>query len=107
MTIGVLKEPAYETRVSLLPESAATLIKKGITILVESGAGHKAFSTDEDYQRAGVQVVNRQQVLKDADLLLSIQSLPPGRYILNPFENSHRCLPAFIYCVRDEKCGSK
>lgn len=77
MTIGVLKEPSYETRVSLLPESAATLIKKGITILVESGAGNKAFSTDEDYQRAGVQVVNRQQVLKDADLLLSIQSLPP------------------------------
>ena len=36
MTIGLLKEPAHETRVSLLAEAVATLTKKGITVVVES-----------------------------------------------------------------------
>ncbi|HQX98067.1 MAG TPA: NAD(P)(+) transhydrogenase (Re/Si-specific) subunit alpha, partial [Chitinophagaceae bacterium] len=39
MTIGVLKEPSHETRVSLLPEAVATLTKKGIEVWIEDGAG--------------------------------------------------------------------
>jgi len=42
MTIGVLKEPGYETRVSLPAEAVAILTKKGITVLVENGAGVKS-----------------------------------------------------------------
>ena len=30
MIIGVLQEPAFETRVSLLPETVAAIVKKGI-----------------------------------------------------------------------------
>ena len=45
MVIGVLKEPSFETRVSLLPDAAAALVKKGIKVFVEAGAGEKAFST--------------------------------------------------------------
>ena len=52
MTIGVLKEPAHETRVSLLAEAIATLTKKGITVMVESGAGEKAFCSNTDYEKA-------------------------------------------------------
>ena len=40
MTLGLLKEPNYETRVSLLAEAVATLTKKGITVLVENGQLH-------------------------------------------------------------------
>ncbi|HEX6429442.1 MAG TPA: NAD(P)(+) transhydrogenase (Re/Si-specific) subunit alpha, partial [Niastella sp.] len=43
MTIGVLKEPSEETRVSFLPEVVTALTKKGVTIYIESGAGEKAF----------------------------------------------------------------
>ena len=56
MTIGVLKEPAHETRVSLLAEAVATLIKKGITILVEPDAGEKAFCSNPDYEKSGAQL---------------------------------------------------
>ncbi|MBO9684902.1 MAG: NAD(P)(+) transhydrogenase (Re/Si-specific) subunit alpha, partial [Flavisolibacter sp.] len=42
MTVGILKEPSHETRVSLLPEAVAQLTKKGITVLVETSAGVKA-----------------------------------------------------------------
>lgn len=84
MTIGVLKEASPETRVSLLPEAAGTLTKKGITVVVEQGAGEKAFSADEDYTKAGAQVVSRQQVLQSSDIILCIHPIPdiPSNKIL-------------------------
>jgi NAD(P) transhydrogenase subunit alpha len=75
MTIGILKEPAPETRVSLLPEAVATLTKKGITVLAEQGAGEKSFSQDEDYKSAGAQVQSREEVIRQSDILLAIH--PP------------------------------
>lgn len=73
MTIGVLKEPGYETRVSLLPEAVATLTKKAITVLVEKDAGKKAFSSDTDYEKAGAQTKSRNEVFSSSDIILSIQ----------------------------------
>jgi NAD(P) transhydrogenase subunit alpha len=74
MTIGVLKEPAHETRVSLLPEAAAALIKKNISVVVEGGAGERAFASDEDYTKAGAQVKSRDEVISASDIILSIHS---------------------------------
>lgn len=76
MTIGLLKEPAHETRVSLLAEAVATLTKKGITVLVESGAGENAFCLDPDYEKVGALVKERQEVISSSDLILSINQ--PG-----------------------------
>ena len=39
MHIGIMKESSGETRVSLLPEAVASLIAKGHTVSVETGAG--------------------------------------------------------------------
>lgn len=75
MTIGVLQEASPETRVSLLPEAVVPLIKKGVTVVIEAGAGEKAYSTDADYTKAGAQVVSRSQVLQSSDIVLSIH--PP------------------------------
>jgi NAD(P) transhydrogenase subunit alpha len=79
MTIGLLKEPAHETRVSLLPDAVSTLTKKGITVLVEQGAGEKAFAPDPAYVSAGAQVRTASEVL-GADIVLCIHS--PA--VLNP-----------------------
>jgi len=79
MTIGILREPAFETRVSLLPEAAATLTKKGITIFMEQGAGEKAFSDDAAYTMAGVQIKSREEVLTASDIILAIH--PPEKSI--------------------------
>lgn len=89
MTIGILKEPAAETRVSLLPEAVATLTKKGITVLTEQGAGEKAYSQDEDYVQAGAQVRSRQDVIRDSDLLLAIHPLQdsiPSKVIIGVYQ---------------------
>jgi NAD(P) transhydrogenase subunit alpha len=76
MTIGVLKEPSHETRVSLLAEAVATLTKKGITVLVENGAGEKAYCSNAEYEKAGAQVKSRDEVLSSSQLVLSIH--PPA-----------------------------
>jgi NAD(P) transhydrogenase subunit alpha len=75
MTIGVLKEPSPETRVSLLAEAVATLTKKGITVLVENSAGEKAFCSNADYEKAGAQVKSRSEILSSSQVVLSIH--PP------------------------------
>ena len=75
MTIGVLKEPNAETRVSLLPEHVVLLKKQHVNILIESTAGLKAFASDEQYEIAGASVVSRKEVLQNSTILLSINEL--------------------------------
>jgi NAD(P) transhydrogenase subunit alpha len=72
MTIGVLKEPLPETRVSLLPEHLSFLKNLNAEILIEKNAGEKAFAADEKYAEAGASVVSREEVITKADIILSI-----------------------------------
>jgi NAD(P) transhydrogenase subunit alpha len=74
MTIGVLKEPSDETRVSLLPEAVAALSKKGITVSIENGAGERAFANDDNYQKSGARIKNRNELIESSEILLSINS---------------------------------
>ncbi|MFM7671125.1 MAG: Re/Si-specific NAD(P)(+) transhydrogenase subunit alpha [Bacteroidota bacterium] len=74
-TIGVLKEPSSESRVSLLPESVSALVKKGCKVLVESGAGLSAYASDDSYIQAGAHVHARNEVIRSSQVLLSIQPL--------------------------------
>ena len=75
MIIGVLKEPHYETRVSLLPEHIATLLKWNASVSVETAAGITAFANDEKYVQAGATIGSRESILQNADLILSISPL--------------------------------
>ena len=75
MTIGILKEPAGETRISLLPEQVQALVKKNIAVLLETNAGDYAFANDDSYINAGAVIASRQQVLQQSDVVLSIQLL--------------------------------
>ena len=82
MTIGILKEPAHETRVSLLAEAVATLTKRNIAVLVETDAGAKAFCSNADYEKAGAQIKTRNEILASANLILTIHQ-PEQSEILN------------------------
>ena len=72
MIVGVLKEPAFENRVSLLAETITPLIKKGISVCVENGAGENASCSDDDYLKAGATIKSRNEILETSDVLLSI-----------------------------------
>lgn len=75
MIIGLLKEPNFETRSSLLPEHAIALNKMNVQLMIESGAGITAFATDEKYAEAGASIGSRNEVLEKADVLLSINPI--------------------------------
>ncbi len=75
MIIAVLKEPAFEQRVSLLPEHIATLLKWGTQVMIESGAGEKAAANDEKYEEAGATIHPREEILQKATIVLSIEPL--------------------------------
>ena len=75
MTIGILKEPTGERRVSLLPEQSEAFIKKNIAVVIEPDAGLNAAATDAAYEAKGVKVASRKEVLQQSDILLSIHTL--------------------------------
>jgi H+-translocating NAD(P) transhydrogenase subunit alpha len=75
MTIGVLKEPINEKRVSLLPEHIVALKKQQVNVIIEKGAGETAYASDTQYETAGANVVLRNEVLQTADIILSIHAL--------------------------------
>jgi NAD(P) transhydrogenase subunit alpha len=72
MTIGILKEPSFESRVSMLAAEITALAKSGIATWVESGAGQKAFSLDDDYVKNGALIKPRADIVAGADILLVI-----------------------------------
>lgn len=92
MVIGVLKEPSFESRVSLMPEAAATLTKKGITVFIEHGAGEKAFSNDDMYTKSGAVIRSQQEIIHASDIILAIHppksatDLPAGKIFIGIFQ---------------------
>lgn len=78
MIIGVLKEPAHETRVSLLPEAVATLTKKGIQVWIEDSAGEKSYADNPSYLEAGAVIKSRNEVIAQSDIVLGIHAADPS-----------------------------
>ncbi|PYE18037.1 NAD(P) transhydrogenase alpha subunit [Williamsia limnetica] len=57
MSVGVVRETtAGENRVALVPKVVATLVGKGVPVIVESGAGEAALIPDQLYADAGASV---------------------------------------------------
>ncbi|MCD6063244.1 MAG: transhydrogenase (AB-specific) [Flavipsychrobacter sp.] len=72
MVIGVLKEKAPETRVSLVPEVVIALKKMNVTVWVEQGAGAQAFYRDSAFRDAGAEIKDAGAIISGADILLGI-----------------------------------
>ena len=74
MIVGVLKEAGPETRVSLIAEGAAQLVKKNISVWIESGAGMNAYCSDDDYRAVGAEIKSTAEISASADVILSIHA---------------------------------
>ena len=73
MKVGVLKETAPgERRVALVPEMVARLRGAGLDVLVQSGAGDRAWFADSAYAGAGAAIVSRDELLAEADIVVGI-----------------------------------
>ena len=79
MRIAVPKEIREgEKRVALVPDIINKLTRLGYEVVIESGAGTHSQATDGDFKSAGASVVNG-DVLKDADVVLSVSPLTPAQ----------------------------
>lgn len=77
MKIAIAKEShVNERRVALIPDVVAKLVKQGLEIEVEAGAGERAFYSDNAYEEAGAKIVADTAALwREADVLLKVGSL--------------------------------
>ncbi|KIK08286.1 hypothetical protein K443DRAFT_672776 [Laccaria amethystina LaAM-08-1] len=77
LTVGVPREIfPNERRVSLTPQNAALLRKKGfMKVLVERNAGVEAQFLDEQYAAAGATLVSKDEVFRSSDIMLKVR--PP------------------------------
>jgi len=77
MKIAVAKEiEVSERRVALVPDVVARLVKQGLKVCVESGAGERAFFSDVAYEAAGATVISDSSKLwREADIVLKVN--PP------------------------------
>ena len=76
MIIGILKESGAEKRVAMLPGEVGKLKKLGVEVIAETGAGEKAFVSDEEYISAGAQTCSRKEIFSRAALFLSVNHIP-------------------------------
>jgi len=103
MTIGILKEPEFENRVSLIPDAVKTLIKLKTNILVETGAGEKAMVEDAEYVEAGAKMAGREELLNQADIFLSIN--PPTKDFLSKLGKGKIVISVFNPLADKEMVG--
>jgi len=75
MKVAVPKETVPgERRVAVTPDAVTALVKAGLEVLIESGAGEGAFHADAAYQKAGAVVVPDTRALyTQADAVLKVQ----------------------------------
>ncbi|MCA1992367.1 MAG: NAD(P)(+) transhydrogenase (Re/Si-specific) subunit alpha, partial [Coleofasciculus sp. S288] len=74
MKIAIAKENEVgERRVALVPDTVARLVKQGLEIWVEAGAGEASFFSNEDYAEAGAKIISDTATLwGEADILLKV-----------------------------------
>ncbi|MFL6723831.1 MAG: NAD(P) transhydrogenase subunit alpha [Sphingomicrobium sp.] len=78
MKIAVLKEGEPETRVAAIPETVKKFIALGAAVAIERGAGSGASIADADFEAAGASIASRDDVLKDADIILCVTGPAPA-----------------------------
>lgn len=74
MKIGVLKESGNENRVALLPLHTGQFKELDLEVLIQRGAGAGSYASDEDYIKQGAVIKGKEELLKDADIILSVNA---------------------------------
>lgn len=103
MRIGVLTETdSGERRVSLPPDSVASLVAAGHSCRVQAGAGRSVHAADEAYRAAGATLApTPAEVVEGCDVLAAVNAPPPQTAallapgttvvgLLAPFQNAER-----------------
>ena len=84
MIIGVPKEiKEQEQRIALVPSAAELLTKRGHTVLVEKNGGVGSGYPDEEYRKAGAEIVDfAKDVFARADMIVKVKEPLPAEFPL-------------------------
>ena len=82
MIIGILKEiKTEENRVSMTPAGVEVMIQNGHTLLVEKDGGKGSGFEDEDYIKAGAEIVaTPQEIFERAEMVMHVKEPLPAEY---------------------------
>lgn len=73
MRVGIPKEREGERRIAAVPETAGKMVKSGMEVLVEAGAGAGAGIADREFEAVGAKIGgDARAVFSEADLLLKV-----------------------------------
>ena len=76
MIVATVKEKnEFENRVSITPDTCKSYIKSGLDVIIEKNAGYNASFLDSVYKESGANVLDREQVLQKADILVSVSTI--------------------------------
>ena len=116
MKIGIPNESTLqETRVAAVPETVTKMVKAGMSVLIESGAGLRSFIPDSAYLDAGARIVEKAQALfEEADIILNLNRpqlhqgscqeltwMKPGAVLIAPLDpNRH---PELLTILQEKK----
>ncbi len=93
--IGVPREiKPGENRVSLAPDGAASLVRAGAHVRVESGAGAGSGLSDDEYAAAGAEIVRGAAEAWDADLVVKVKEPVPEEF---PFLREPTALFTYLH----------
>ena len=77
MRVGIPRETwPGETRVAVIPAAIPALVKAGLDVAVESGAGTAAGFPDDKYIAQGAALLPRTELFKTSDILLQVRATP-------------------------------
>ncbi len=92
MKVGIPKERIPgERRVALVPDTVGRLVKTGLEVVVERGAGERSYYSDDSYAQAGARLVpGSSDVYREADVVAKVQrpvddeiaQLRPGQVLI-------------------------
>ncbi|RPH04379.1 MAG: Re/Si-specific NAD(P)(+) transhydrogenase subunit alpha [bacterium TMED144] len=99
MIISILKElTENENRVAATPQSVKDLIKNGVSVNIESGAGDPSFISDNDYKQSGANICSSPiEAIKDCDIIVKVN--PPSKKEIDSFPEGK----AFISFIQTTK----
>lgn len=81
MIVGIPKEiKDQEYRVAMPPGGVQQLVEAGHTVLVETGAGEGSYFHNEDYEKAGAEIVSVDEVWGNANLVIKVKEPLPAEY---------------------------
>ena len=103
MIVATVKEKnEFENRVSITPDTCKSYIKAGLDVIIEKNAGYNASFLDGVYKDSGAKVLDREQVLQQADIIISVSTMLENSDLeilknkavivggFNPYENSDK-----------------